>query len=154
MATGYARVLRPNLTSRSPAVGSAVQALVRIAAAMALVLSLGLHWALLQTVAWTGMVVSYSRQGTVQQAIAKTFDGKHPCCLCNAIKKGRAEEQKQKPKQSSPDSKLDVALLWQAVEFDFRSGREPIFFTDATAPARSDEPPKPRPRGASLTCFA
>ena len=52
---------------------------------VALVSSIGLHWVLLQSVAWTSMVVSYAQTGTFREALAKTFDGKHPCPLCKEI---------------------------------------------------------------------
>jgi len=116
---------------------------------MVLVLSLGLHWAVLQTVAWTGMIVSYSRGASLREAVSKTFDGQHPCCLCKAIQKGRADEQKQGQGQVKPGSKLELGLLWQAPVFDFACPSEPVPAHDAHAPARRDAPPKPRPRAAA-----
>ena len=124
-----------------------MQAIVRFTTVLVLVFSLGLHWAVLQTVAWTGMMFSYSRQASFTQAVSKTFDGKHPCCLCTAIQKSRAEEKNQE--RVKPVVKLDLGPVWQGTEFDFRCAREPIPSTDPAAPARSDEPPKPRPRGPS-----
>jgi hypothetical protein len=123
-----------------------VQAIVRFTTVLMLILSLGLHWAVLQTVAWTGMMFCYSRQASFTQAVSKTFDGKHPCCLCTAIQKSRAEEKNQE--RVEPVVKLDLGPIWQGPEFDFRCAREPVPSTDAAAPARTDEPPKPRPRGA------
>ena len=40
------------------------------------------------------MVVNYSQDGTVGEALAKTLDGKHPCALCKAIAKGKQTEKK------------------------------------------------------------
>jgi len=57
-------------------------------------LTLGLHWTLLQSVAWVGMIAGYSRQGSLQQAVARTFDGKHPCPLCKLIRAGKNSENK------------------------------------------------------------
>jgi hypothetical protein len=68
--------------------------LPRILIALALASSIGLHWAFLQVVAWTGMVISYSQDGTVTEAVVKTFDGKHPCCLCKQIDAGKKSERK------------------------------------------------------------
>lgn len=76
------------------------------------VLSLGLHWAFLQTVAWTGMAVRYARENTIEQAISMTLDGQHPCNLCHVIKKGREEERKQEQQQGKLP-KLDFALVWE-----------------------------------------
>lgn len=112
-----------------------------------LVLSLGLHWALFQTVAWTGMLVSYSRNATFKAAVAQTFDGEHPCPLCKAIEEGRAEEKRQEQQQSKPGSKLDFGLVWQDSCFNFEHAREQIAALDSAALARAIEPPKPRPRG-------
>jgi hypothetical protein len=68
--------------------------LLRLAIVAALACSLGLHWGFLQSVAWVGMVVNYSQEGTVGEALAKTLDGKHPCALCKAIAKGKQTEKK------------------------------------------------------------
>ncbi len=109
-------------------------------------MSLGMHWALLQTVAWTGMVISYSQRGPLQEAISMTFDGKHPCALCKAIQKGRADEQKRDSQQLNPSVKLDVAVVWQASDFIFGASRELIPSSDWNTDPRQEEPPKPRPR--------
>jgi hypothetical protein len=57
----------------------------------------GGHWAILQTGAWMGMIVAYSRDGDVSTAISRTFDGKHPCALCSAVQDGRKQEEKKAP---------------------------------------------------------
>jgi hypothetical protein len=71
----------------------------KIAVVAALACTLGLHWAFLQSLAWAGMVVSYSRAAPLSQALEKTFDGKHPCPLCQAIAKAKRAEKK-------PDTQL------------------------------------------------
>lgn len=49
----------------------------------------------LQSVAWMGMVIDYTKQtSSLSVAIEKTFDGAHPCQLCETVTKGRSEEQK------------------------------------------------------------
>jgi hypothetical protein len=113
-----------------------------------LVVSLGLHWALLQTVAWTGMLITYAHDAPLHDAVAKTFDGQHPCTLCKVIQKGRAEERKQEQRQVKPGFKLDLGPIWQATEFHFACGREQIPALDLFGFSRADQPPKPRPRGA------
>ena len=119
---------------------------VRIASVSVLVLSLGLHWTLLQTVAWTGMLLTYSRGTSLSEAVTKTFDGQHPCALCKFVRDGRAEEKEQEQQQLKPGSKLDLGLIWQPVDFSFVSAREGIFSRDSLGRSRLDEPPKPRPR--------
>jgi len=126
---------------------SPLRALAKTVTVSVLVLSLGLHWALLQTVAWTGMLISYSRDASFKEAVGKTFDGKHPCPLCKAIKKGRAEEKQQEKQQSKPVSKQDLGLVWQTTRFQFDCDQDPIAERNSSMLSRADEPPKPRPRG-------
>jgi hypothetical protein len=64
---------------------------------LAFFLLAGGHWAILQTGAWMGMIVAYSRDVDVSTAISKTFDGKHPCMICSAVADGRKQEQKKAP---------------------------------------------------------
>lgn len=66
----------------------------KIAVVFTLILTLSAHWALLQTVAWTGMLAGNLQSGSLHEAMAKTFDGEHPCCLCKVIIAGKSSEQK------------------------------------------------------------
>jgi hypothetical protein len=68
--------------------------LPKIIMVIALACSIGLHWAALQSVAWMTMLVSYSQDSGFSAAISKTFDGKHPCCLCKHIEQSKKSEQK------------------------------------------------------------
>ena len=61
---------------------------------VALAGSIGLHWVFLQSVAWVGMVVTYSQDAPITEAIGKTFDGQHPCKLCKGIAAGKQSERK------------------------------------------------------------
>jgi hypothetical protein len=73
-----------------------------------LLVSMGGHLALLQTVAWGNMLVDFSSKGSLTEAMDKTFDGEHPCPLCKAVKKSKSEEDK-KPLLKS-EMKMEVAL--------------------------------------------
>ena len=74
-----------------------------------LTLTLGLHWAFLQSVAWVGMFVSFSADSPVRVALVKTFDGVHPCTLCKFVAEGKkAERQQEMPKLLA---KLDLFLV-------------------------------------------
>ncbi len=53
---------------------------------------LGGHWGMLQVMAWTGMVVSYSRDASFAEALSMTFDGEHPCAFCHEIRDGLASD--------------------------------------------------------------
>jgi hypothetical protein len=57
--------------------------------ALSLFLVAGGHWAMLQGVAWATMVHDFSRNGSLTQAVEKTFDGKHPCAMCKKIAKAK-----------------------------------------------------------------
>jgi hypothetical protein len=65
--------------------------------ALALLQILGGHWAVLQTTAWVGMIVQYSQRDGFTAGLAQTFDGEHPCSVCNAIKDGKKQEEKKTP---------------------------------------------------------
>ena len=112
-----------------------------------LVFTLGLHWAFLQTIAWTGMIVRHALAAPLSQAVSKTFDGKHPCALCKFIKSGRAEEEKQERKQVKPAFKLELGPIWQATAFTLAQSHLRIPAPDLVGGSRTDQPPKPRPRG-------
>ena len=61
----------------------------------ALLVSMGGHLALLQTIAWGDMLVEFSSKGSFSEAVDKTFDGEHPCHLCKVVKKSKSEEKKK-----------------------------------------------------------
>lgn len=77
--------------------------------ALPLMFAVGGHWAVLQTVAWAGMVVSYSQDNSLGDAISMTFDGAHPCKMCKIVKEGRADEQQQ-PATLKAEFKIDFFL--------------------------------------------
>ena len=68
--------------------------LARFLALIAAMQILGGHWAALQSVAWVTMVIDYSKQSSLGVALEKTFDGAHPCSLCNTVSKGRSDERR------------------------------------------------------------
>lgn len=72
----------------------------RAALVIALVCSIGLQWAILQTVAWAAMLADNLHSRSLAQAVERTFDGKHPCSLCKAIAKGKQSEKKGALQQS------------------------------------------------------
>jgi len=71
-----------------------VRTLPKALIALALAGSIGLHWSFFQVVAWAGMVISYSQNAPLTEAVAKTFDGQHPCKLCKQIAKSKRSEKK------------------------------------------------------------
>lgn len=126
-----------------------MRAVVRIATVLMLVLSLGLHWALLQTVAWTGMIISYSQDASLLTAVEKTFDGKHPCCLCKTIKQGRSEERKQSQQQPASSLKLEFPLATQSLILMAPELAEVRTIVNGPCSSFRLEPPTPPPRPAT-----
>ena len=113
---------------------------------LALVMVIGGHWALLQSVAWVGMTVKFAQTDTFATALQKTFDGQHPCSLCQLVKAGKASEKKQELQKL--ETKLDFQLLAGTVElYPPRPSRH---FTPQTerADAGLFAPPVPPPRAA------
>ncbi|MBI5774399.1 MAG: hypothetical protein HZA89_11730 [Verrucomicrobia bacterium] len=110
----------------------------------ALAISIGLHWALLQSVAWVGMVVNYAQSAPLGEALAKTFDGQHPCKLCKLVKDGQHAEKKQEAQKT--EIKFEVFLSVSCVTL-YPPSFAPLPAALATAmSARSESPPLPPPR--------
>lgn len=121
----------------------------RLLVLLVLSLSLGLHWAVLQTAAWTGMLVSYSRVASFQEAWQMTFDGRHPCQVCKFVEAGRAAEQQQQDLLPLP--RLEPVLPVNAVTTVVQpEGPERVvqFAPPPQSPGRADRPPVPPPRAA------
>jgi len=120
----------------------------RVLAVVALVLSLASPWALLQSVAWVGMLVKFSRGAGLAQAVSMTFDGQHPCSLCKTIEAGKAKERQQ-PRQSQRAGK-EVNLFLPPPSVALIPPRVPGVPTDAflIPSARREPPPTPPPRHA------
>ena len=111
---------------------------------LALVVTTGGHWFLLQSAAWVGMAVSYSQVDDFTTALKKTFDGDHPCKLCKLVKDGKASEKKR-----------DLQRLDVKFEFTFAAGSSGLFpprpirhFIPQAerADTRADAPLPPPPR--------
>jgi hypothetical protein len=66
----------------------------RLLLVVALLVSCGAHWFVLQSIAWTAMLVENSHRTTLVEAVKRTFDGAHPCGMCKQIAGGKAQEKK------------------------------------------------------------
>jgi len=110
----------------------------QIATIVALCCAIGLHWVALQSLAWTTMLIDYSKNAPLCQAITQTFDGAHPCSLCHAVNVGKNSEKK--PDLQLPTPKIDmicvsrmasllrpfVSFKYAARDFSFdKAGRSP-----------------------------
>jgi hypothetical protein len=116
----------------------------RIATIFALCCAIGLHWIALQSLAWTTMIIDYSKRAALRQAITQTFDGAHPCSLCHTVNKGKNSERKSD--LQSPSPKIDMICVPRAN----RISRPFVPFEYASTSYSSFEighsPPVPPPR--------
>jgi hypothetical protein len=120
----------------------------RVLVVCSLVVAIGGHWALLQSIAWIGMFAKFSQTCSLAEAWVKTFDGNHPCKLCIVVQEGKKSQQKQEP--VPVQTKLDFFIL-NDKPFEpgpgFRlSGK--IAIRSQFAHERFEQPPTPPPRVA------
>ena len=125
-----------------------MQRLISCLAVACLLASSNLDLAVLQAVAWTGMLVNYSQDRTLSEAATMTFDGEHPCGLCCAIKKAQAKpvhELSASPLRDGPTLFLENTLH---ATFSMRSFAL-SGMTSKPAPTPLQDPPVPPPRAAA-----
>jgi hypothetical protein len=125
----------------------------RVVAGAALFFIVGGHWGVMQGVAWTKMLWEYSqRDGSLVAAAKKTFDGEHPCRMCDSIKEAKGKEGE------APGVLASV----KKIELFSKEGGDPLpkrvcgrrdrpRVTDEWREARFAEPPGPVPIGWVLT---
>jgi hypothetical protein len=118
--------------------------LPKLLIALALAGSIGLHWAFLQAVAWTGMIVSYSQAAPLSEAMQKTFDGRHPCKLCRQIAKEKQSEKKSEYKFEA--AKLEFRYAPTTFIFHAPSSFCEHAFGNEAADRLADPPGTPPPR--------
>jgi hypothetical protein len=130
-----------------------LKAVDHTACLLAVMAMLGGHWAALQSVAWVRMIVSYAQHDSLRTALAKTFDGRHPCALCLAIEKGRQQEQtenKNLPAQradQAPEFVCDVQRT--AAPLPPMTATQAVPFVPVCHPDFIQTPPSPPPRFAA-----
>ena len=119
----------------------------RFVTILALCCAIGLHWIALQSLAWTTMVIEYSKRAPLRAAITQTFDGAHPCSLCHAVNAGKSSEKKSDLQSSNP--KIDMIYTVRTIRLI------PAFALFAYAPVTfssleiAHSPPIPPPRSLS-----
>lgn len=124
----------------------------RIVAVVLLSFALGLHWAALQSAAWTSMLIERIQSASLADALRTTFDGKHPCNICIVVRDGRAAEQgnpaaSTEAGKQSPQLELTLSpapWLWVLDP----PACMPAVTTVMGFAARLDPPPIPPPRFA------
>jgi hypothetical protein len=111
-----------------------------------LVVMVGGHWAILQSVAWVGMAFSFAQTAPLDVALKKTFDGKNPCSLCKAVDEGKQSEREAGLLKL--ETKLELCLAPCAL---LLHAPPPVPVTPGapeTARPRGESPPTPPPRSA------
>ena len=83
-------------------------------AALALFWQVGLPQGLLQTVAWGWMITTYSQEDGLKEGLRKTFDGNHPCGLCERIAQARPDTAPA-TLAPVPATSMDPFWIFQAV---------------------------------------
>jgi hypothetical protein len=120
--------------------------LAKLLMVLALACSIGLHWAFLQSFAWTTMLVDNLATTSFSAALDHTFDGKHPCPLCKAIAKGRKSEKKSDTLLTL--KKFEGLSASVAVTPSPSASYPRITAPSASLEAFSHAPPTPPPRAA------
>jgi hypothetical protein len=116
----------------------------RFIALIACVHLLGGHWMALQTVAWIGMFATNAQEAPLSIAIEKTFDGKHPCPLCEAVESGREQERNEGIFESS--TRL-IAILPPELSIPLIPFSELTYFRDSVrSESVAGEPHSPPPQ--------
>jgi hypothetical protein len=121
-----------------------VRLLGRAVTILALCLAIGLHWVAVQSVAWTSMIVEYSQKTSLPEALAKTFDGKHPCSLCRAVQSGQKSEKKSEFQSFTP--KIDLICSARTIRLLPPVAAHEYPTHAASANERAQSPPVPPPR--------
>lgn len=112
---------------------------------VALVTTTGLHWAVLQSVAWTTMLTNNLRTQSLTEAVTHTFDGKHPCCLCKTI--AAAKKSGKKTEFTLQIQKIEFPPAPENIVLAAPSRFQVLPLTDGSAESLAVRPPTPPPRG-------
>ena len=115
--------------------------------AVALFLLAGGHWGAMQTMAWAGMLWNYTQtDGSLLSGVKKTFDGEHPCTMCDSIKTAKEKEQ-SKPVTLVSARKIESLPAPVRAVLPLRDCRDFVFpvAAEVKLAARADAPPVPVP---------
>jgi hypothetical protein len=118
--------------------------IARAVTIFALCCAIGLQWLALQSIAWTAMIVDYSKQESICRAIAKTLDGAHPCSLCHIVDKGKTAEKKSDLQLLT--AKIDMICAWQAISLFRPFVSVEYTVRDSCSSQIGQSPPVPPPR--------
>ena len=112
---------------------------------LAVLAATGTHWTVLQSIAWTRMLAENIGSSSFTEAVQKTFDGKHPCCLCKAIAAGKKSEQKRE--FTTQMQKFEFLPLKADFVFVAPTDFQLLPQANSFADSLTQKPPTPPPRG-------
>ena len=121
-----------------------------LALTVALWLSGG-QFMVLQITAWSGMLVARTIENGVKDALVTTFDGKHPCALCTAIKDSQKDKQQPEapaPLKSMGKLKIDASIALDSIIPQPKENISEITWLDMIPTSKTCDldPPVPPPR--------
>jgi hypothetical protein len=125
---------------------SVIRWIARAVTIFALCCAIGLQWLALQSIAWTAMIVDYSKQDSICRAIAKTLDGAHPCSLCHIVDRGKTAEKKSDVQLLT--SKIDMICTKRAITLVRLVAYVDYVIGDFSVFQIGDSPPVPPPRNS------
>lgn len=125
---------------------------IHILMVLIVVVSGGLHLGLLQVVAWGGMLATNVGDYEVGEALTRTFDGEHPCGLCELVDAAADANDTEPYEQGRPVKTLRLLFVRAegVVVVAPTAERAGIEISEARAPARPHLPEVPPPRGLTV----
>lgn len=107
---------------------------------------------MLQIAAWVNMLVTYSAEKGVVTGVKETFDGEHPCAMCELIAEVQEKQSEEPDSPALPFGKFSLKELLVArgvdiapmPERDVELGWLPAAGFYCSSFARGPNPPPPR----------
>lgn len=109
-----------------------------------------MHLPVLQVAAWTGMLLNFSKEVELAEAVEMTFNGENPCRMCTVIK--QAQTQDDGPDESLQAETASRLLLFLETFFTltpFSKGEALPAAHGQLARLRAEPPELPPPRAFS-----
>jgi hypothetical protein len=129
---------------RVPNLVSVLRCICRAITIFALCCAIGLQWLALQSIAWTAMIVDNAKHASLCKAIAQTFDGAHPCSLCQIVNNAKSTETKSDLQPLTP--KIDMICVSRTTSFLQRFTPIEYAARDFSFNKLGRSPPAPPPR--------